>query len=156
MMNFDFNTRRMLARVLLVALVVLPCSLPATVLPAGAQSPLEQQRRQPAVRPALQGRVVSVDRGMIYTSISTDWPSAGITDGTVLQVQLAGKSFNARFLSPDHFTQVLNDPAARRSLDVDVACIPNRDGSLSVVGLSGDLPEWLDLKPGSPVTVVKQ
>jgi hypothetical protein len=99
--------------------------------------------------------VVAVQNGVIYTSITADWPSAGITDGTVLQVHLAGRIFNARFLSPSHYSQVVTDSAARTGLDVDVACTIDRNGSLAVVGLSGSLPEWLGVNSGSPVSVVK-
>jgi len=97
-----------------------------------------------------------VQTGFIYTSITTDWPSAGFIDGTVLQVQLAGRTFNARFLSSTHYSKVANDLAARKALDVDVACTLNRDGSLAVVGLSGALPEWLGVKSGSPVIVIRK
>jgi len=148
-----------LLRLLLITAIVLPCLLPAAILPAGAQTPLEEQRNQPTSRKkagaALAGRVVAVHNGVIYTSITADWPSAGITDGSVLQVQLAGRILNARFLSPGHYSQVLTDPAARKGLDVDVACTLNQDRSLAVVGLSGNLSEWLGIKSGSPVTVVK-
>ena len=154
-----FMTTRISLRPLLVAAIVLPCCLAGTILPAGAQSPLDHQRqKQRTARtgtPALAGRVVSVQNGVIYTSITADWPSAGITDGTVLRVQLAGRIFNARFLSHSHYSQVVTDPAARKDLDVDVACTLNRDGFLAVVGLSGSLPEWLGVKSGSPLTVVK-
>ena len=153
-------TTQISLRPLLIAGIVLLCYLPGSILPAGAQSPLEQQRqKQRATRtdpPALTGRVVSVQDGFIYTSITTDWSSTEITDGTVIRVQLAGRTFNARFLSLTHYSQVVNDPAARRSLDVDRACTANRDGSLTVVGLSSGLPEWLGVKSGSPVTIVKQ
>ena len=155
-----FMTNRISLRPLLVAAIVLPCCLTGAILPACAQSPLEQQRqKQRTARqgaPALAGRVVSVQNGVIYTSITTDWPAAGITDGTVLRVQLAGRTFNARFLSPTHYSRVLNDPAARKGLDVDLACTVNRDGTLVVVGLAGGLPEWLGVKSGSPITVVRQ
>ncbi|MDO8475207.1 MAG: hypothetical protein Q7W02_03245 [Candidatus Rokubacteria bacterium] len=98
---------------------------------------------------------MAVQNGVIHTSITADWRSGGITDGTVLRVQLASRTLNARFLSPSHYSQVVTDPAARKGLDVDVACTLNRDGSLAVVGLSGSLPEWLGVKTGSAVTVVK-
>ena len=62
----------------------------------------------------------------------------------------------ARFLSSTHYSQVANDSAARKALDVDVACTLNRDGSLAVVGLSGALPEWLGVKSGSPVIVIRK
>jgi len=146
-------------RLLFITAIVLPCLLPAAILPAGAQSPLEEQRQKQGTArtgtPALAGRVVAVQNGVIYTSIAADWPSAGITDGTVLRVHLAGRILNARFLSPGHYSQVVTDSAARTDLDVDVACTIDRDGSLAVVGLSGSLPEWLGVNSGSPVSVVK-
>lgn len=146
-------------RRLFITAIVLPCLLPAAILPAGAQAPLQEQRQRqwtaPAGTPALAGRVVTVLNGVIYTSITADWPSAGITDGTVLRVYLAGRVFNARFLSRSHYSQVVTDPVARTGLDVDVACTLSQDRSLAVVGLSGDLPDWLGVKSGSPVAVVK-
>jgi len=149
------TTRIHLLLLLLIVTIVAPSWLPATILPARAQSPLEQQRGSGTTTPALAGRVLSVQDGVIYTSITTDWPSAGITDDTVLRVQLAGRTFNARFLSPTHYAQVVNDPAARQGLDVDIVCTLDRDGTLAVVGLAGGLPEWLGVKPGWRVTVGK-
>jgi hypothetical protein len=157
-MRPGFMATPILLRLLLITAIVLPSLLAGAILPAGAQSPLEEQRRQQAARrrdAALAGRVVAVQDGVIYTTITADWPSAGITDGTVLRVQLARRILNARFLSPSHYSQIVTDPAARKGLDVDVACTLNRDGSLAVVGLSGSLPEWLGVKSGSPVTVLK-
>lgn len=131
-----------------------------TTFPAGAQSPLEQQRLKPrapvAVTPALSGRVVSVHNGLIYTSITADWPSAGISDGTALRVRLGGRTLDARFLNPARYSQVVTDPAARKGLDVDVACTVDNNGALVVVGLAGGLSEWLGLKLGAPVTVEKR
>jgi hypothetical protein len=150
---------RIAFRSLLVATIVLSDWLLGTAFSAHAQSPLEQQRQQPANRanaPALAGRVVSVQNGVIYTSITANWPSAGITDGTVLRVRLAGRTVDARFLSANHYSQVVTDPAARKGLDVDVACTLDNTGALAVVGLAGGLPEWLGVKSGLPVTVVKQ
>ena len=160
-----FMGTRMSFQLLFVGAVVLPCcfvgtTVPASAQSAGAQSPLEQQRlKQRMARtaaPALAGRVMSVQNGFIYTSITTDWSSAGITDGTVLRVQLLGRTFSARFLSPTHYSQVVSDPTARKGLDVDLACTLDRSGALAVVGLSSGFPEWLGVKSGSPITVVKQ
>jgi hypothetical protein len=156
---YDLLTRIPL-HILLIVTIVLSGWLPDTIFSAHAQSPLEQQRQKPrtprAGAPALAGRVVSVQNNVIYTSITTNWPSAGITDGTVLRIQLGGRNLDARFLSSTHYSQVLADPAARKSLDVDLVCTLDRAGALAVVGLAGGLPEWLGVKSGSPVTVVKQ
>jgi hypothetical protein len=131
-----------------------------TSFPAEAQSPLEQQRRKPrapvAVTPALSGRVVSLQNGLIYTSITADWPSARIFGGTALRVRLGGRTLDARFLTPPRYLQVVTDPAARKGLDVDVVCTVDRNGALVVVGLAGGLSEWLGLKFGAPVTVEKR
>jgi hypothetical protein len=127
--------------------------------PAEAQSPLEQQRLKPRARaavPALAGRVVSLQNGLIYTSITADWPSAGISGGTALRVRLGGRTLDARFLNPARYAQVVTDPAARKGLDVDVVCTVDRSGALVVVGLAGGLSEWLGLKFGAPVTVEKR
>jgi len=146
---------RVLRRLSFIAAIVVPCWLSGTVVAEG-QSPLEQQRKAHPGGVALAGRVVSVHEGVIYTSITANWTAAGLTDGSVVRVQLAGRNFNARFLSPGHYSQVLTDPVARRSLDVDLACTVNRDGALAVIGLSGGLPEWLGVKSGWPVSIVKQ
>jgi hypothetical protein len=150
---------RIRPRIVLVIALTGVWWLLATV-PAGAQSPLEQQRLKPrapvAVTPALSGRVVSVHNGLIYTSIIVDWPSAGISGGTALRVRLGGRTLDARFLNPARYLQVVTDPAARKGLDVDVACTVDTNGALVVVGLAGGLSEWLGLKFGSPVTVEKR
>ena len=128
--------------------------------PAEAQSPLEQQRLKPrasvAVTTALSGRVVSVHNGLIYTSITADWPSRGISGGTALRVRVGGRTLDARFLDPTHYLQVVTDPAKRKGLDVDVVCTVDKSGALVVVGLAGGLSEWLGLKLGAPVTVEKR
>jgi hypothetical protein len=50
----------------------------------------------------------------------------------------------------------VTNPAARKGLDVDLAGTIDTTGALAVVGLAGGLPEWLGVKPGWPVSVVKQ
>jgi hypothetical protein len=150
---------RIRLRVVLVIAVGAACCLSGISLPAHAQSPLYQQRQKQASTPGgptLSGRVVSVLDGIIYTSIVADWSSAGISDGTVLSVRLAGRTFNARFLSPAHYSEIATDPAARKGLDVDIACTLDQTGALVVVGLGGGLPEWLGIKPGATVSLERR
>lgn len=128
--------------------------------PAEAQSPLEQQRLKPrapvAVTPALSGRVVSVHNGLIYTSITADWPSTGISGGTALRIRLGGRTLDARFLNPARYAQMVTDPAARKGLDVDVVCTLDRTGALVVAGLGGGLPESLGSRPGASIGLEKR
>ena len=143
-----------------MALLAVFCLLGVYSL-AQAQSPLEQQRQKlrapPAVTPVLRGTVVSVRGGIILTSITTaDARAAGITDDTALRLSLAGSAFDARFMSPTSYARVVNDPAARKALDVDVVCTLDSNGTLMVVGLGGGLPEGFGILPGAPVTVGKR
>jgi hypothetical protein len=144
---------------LLVVAFAVACWFHGATVPAWAQSPLEQQRPKqwaPATgTPALTGWVVSVQSGMIYTSMAADWRSTGISDGTVLRVRLAGRTFEARFLDPATYSRVVTDPAARRGLDMDIICTLDQSGALVVVGLGGGLPEAFGVRAGAPVAIEK-
>lgn len=147
-------------RVVLGIVLGAACLLSVIADPAQAQSPLDQQRQranaQTVARQTWSGRVVSADGGIIYTGILADWSSTGMSDGDMLRVRLAGRTFDARFLSPAHYARVVTDPAARKGLDVDVACTVDQAGALAVVGLGGGLPEWLGIMPGSAISVEKR
>ena len=107
--------------------------------------------RPPAV--SLEGRVVDADADVIVTNISADRWQGHLYTGAFVWVHIGGRTLRTRFLEPEAYAELTANSPALEGLDVDVVCTPDESGSVIIVGLGGDLADWLRVKPRMPVLV---
>jgi hypothetical protein len=110
-----------------------------------------------AHRAAVQANVLEPVRinGWITNLVAPDRIGTSILGKTLVRnfdeldrvrVRINGKSLDARVMSRSLFRQIMDDEAARATLDVDVVCVLDGTGPnahLEIVALGGELTEWV-------------
>jgi hypothetical protein len=132
---------------------------------ASGGTPLERVRERPLNRstpaPVIKGRVAVVQRGTIVTNVSLqDLLAQDFGDGDHVSLEIGGKILAARIVSMPTYLALLGDPKAADTLDVDIlGVIDDRvqgEARLVILGLGGDIAEWLRARPGMSITLRKR
>ena len=106
---------------------------------------------------AVQGVVTAVHAGQIVTSI--EWAEVrarDIHDGDLVDVFIQGRALPARVFTPESYGRLHTGQKVIPSMDVDVVATPGGDATLVILGLAGDLADFLGAGAGIPVTLQKR
>lgn len=157
-MTTHFRNLRILARLATIIVLLLP---PLTL---ADENPL-QAHRDRAARKAFDTHQIKAivtqtigDNQLVITIPPGQLKNTLFDEGDRGRIHIAGKTLDMRFISKDAYRQLMQNPALRDTLDVDVLCLLNdstRPGAWVVVGLGGGLIDWLQAKPGMTVTIEK-
>jgi hypothetical protein len=132
-------------------------------MPKG-DTPLDRHREMAVSRPnpalVIEGWVAAVQRGTIVTSVSPqDLLTHDFDDGDSVSLEIGGKLLAARIVSMPTYLAVAGDPKAADTLDFDILGVIDDRGlgkaRLALLGLGGNLAEWLRARPGMSVTLRK-
>lgn len=116
----------------------------------GQSAPVRERinlRRPPPL--SLEGRVVAASADVISTSVS----SGLLYTGDLVLVHISGRTLRTRFLEASAYATLREDPTVQDGLDADVVCTPDASGSVLVIGLGGDIADWLKARPNMRVVL---
>lgn len=157
-MSASFRNLRILARLATIIALLMP------LMALADENPLQAHRNRAARNTfdTVQIRAVVAqtigDSQLVIAIPHGQLKSTPFDEGDRARIHIAGKTLDARFVSMNTYRQLMQNPALRDTLDVDVLCLlddPAQPGAWVVAGLGGGLVEWLQAKPGMIVTIEK-
>lgn len=136
----------------------------AAIVPQSGKHLLQQHRDnvRHSHRTVLQvaGNVATIDSS---SQILTNITSAALSEKEIqtsdlVNIAVLGKTLRARIIDTDQYNNLLLDEAMRGTFDVDVVGVISEQGgssNLTIIGLGGELADWLKVRVGSRIIVTK-
>lgn len=157
-MTASCRSLRILARLATIIVLLLP------PLALANENPLQAHRNRAARKAFDIAQIKTIvtqtigDDQLVIAIPHGQLKSIPFDEGDRARIHIADKTLDTRFISRDAYRQLMQNPALRDTLDVDVLCLLDdsaQPGAWVIVGLGGGLVAWLQAKPGMTVTIEK-